>query len=631
MCGIAGIYHPQQARPIEESRVAAMLAPMRHRGPDGDGLWSAPGVAFGHLRLAIIDVAGSPQPMHSPDGALTITYNGEVYNFAALRAELEGLGHHFRTHGDTEVILAAYAQWGTACLSRLDGMFAFAIHDARDQSLFLVRDRLGVKPLYLANLPDGSLAFASELKGLLTLPQLNRTADITAVEDFLAFGYVPDDSCIVAGVRKLAAGHFLHIKRGQPVPEPQRWWTLDFSSRVKASQAEAEEHLVHLLRAAVQSRMVSDVPLGAFLSGGVDSSAVVALMAEASEKAVNTCAIGFDDSALDETSYADLIARRFATAHRSRTVSSDDFALADLVAHHADEPFADASALPTYRVSELAREHVTVALSGDGADEAFAGYRRMVFQHQEERARALIPGGIRRSLLGPLGRAWPTDARIPRPLRAAATLTGLSREGWEAYALGVGVTGPEARGRLFNDAARTALSGHRAEDRWRAAFAAAPAREALDRAQWADMMIALPGDILTKVDRMSMAVSLEAREPLLDHHLIEFAAQLPAGWRVRGSTGKYLLKKSMERYLPRDILYRQKMGFVTPISRWFAGPLAGAARDLAGSPTLARTGWFDMTEIGRLVAAHQSGKADHGRQIWQFFMLEKSLSRLFGL
>lgn len=631
MCGIAGIYHPQQARPIDPLRVSAMLHPMRHRGPDGDGVWNAPGVAFGHLRLAIIDVAGSPQPMHSPDDALTITYNGEVYNFRALRAELEAFGHAFRTQGDTEVILAAYAQWGVDCLSRLDGMFAFAIYDARDQSLFLARDRLGVKPLFFADLPDGSIAFASELKGLLALPQITRAPNLTAVEDFLAFGYVPDDSCIVAGVRKLAAGHYLRVQRGQIVPAPTQWWRLDFSRRVTASVGEAEEHLVHLLRAAVRSRMVSDVPLGAFLSGGVDSSAVVALMAEASNSAVNTCSIGFDDAALDESSYAELIAQRFATDHRSRTMSSDDFALADIVALHADEPFADASALPTYRVSELARENVTVALSGDGADEAFAGYRRMVFQHQEERARGWIPGGIRRGLLGPLGRAWPTDARIPRPLRAGATLTGLSRDGWEAYALGVGVTSPDQRARLFNDAARAALSGHRAEDRWRAAFAAAPARESLDRAQYADMMIALPGDILTKVDRMSMAVSLEAREPLLDHHLIEFAAQLPSKWRVQGSTGKWLLKKSMERYLPRDILYRPKMGFVTPISRWFRGPLAGAARDLAGSPTLARTGWFDMAELGRLVEAHQTGRADHGRQIWQFFMLEKSVQRLFGL
>lgn len=631
MCGIAGLYHPEQPRPLPQDRVAAMLVPMRHRGPDGDGLWSAPGVVFGHLRLSIIDVAGSPQPMHSPDGRLTLTFNGEIYNFRALRADLAAKGHIFRTEGDSEVILAAYAQWGPDCLSRLDGMFAFAIHDAADGSLFLARDRFGVKPLHYVTLPDGSIAFASELKGLLTLPTLRVQAQLTAVEDYMAFGYVPDDNCIVAGVEKLPAGHYLHIRRGLPVPRPVQWWDLDFTRRITVGEQEAEEHLFALLRAAVRSRMVSDVPLGAFLSGGVDSSTVVALMAEASSSAVNSCAIGFDDARLDETSYADIIARRYATDHRMRIVSSDDFTLADLVAHHSDEPFADASALPTYRVSQLAREEVTVALSGDGADEAFAGYRRLVFQHQEERVRRFLPAAFRRSVLAPVARVWPQMDWAPRPFRAKATLTGLARSGEEAYALGIGVTGPEMRHSLYTDATRAALTGYVAEERWWRTMRGAPAAEPLDRAQYADMKIALPGDILTKVDRMSMAVSLEAREPLLDHHLVEFAATLPAHMRVRGGTGKWLMKKAMERTLPRDILYRQKMGFVTPLTAWFRGPLAAQARSLAASPTLAATGWFDMAAIDRLVSAHQSGRADYGRQIWQFFMLEKSLQKLFGL
>jgi asparagine synthase (glutamine-hydrolysing) len=631
MCGIAGLYHPEQPRPLLPERVAAMLMPMRHRGPDGDGLWHAPGVVLGHLRLSIIDVAGSPQPMHGAEGRLTISYNGEVYNYRELRAELAALGHGFRTSGDTEVILAAYAQWGPACLSRLDGMFAFAIHDAADGSLFLARDRLGVKPLFLAELPDGSIAFASELKGLLALPNLRVEADTTAVEDYLAFGYVPDDACIVAGVRKLPAGHYIHIRRGKPVPAPQRWWTLEFTRRITARVEEAEEHCFQLLRAAVRSRMVADVPLGAFLSGGVDSSTVVALMAEASPHAVNSCAIGFDEALLDETRYADIIARRYATDHRMRIVSSEDFTIADTVAAHFDEPFADASALPTYRVSQLAREEVTVALSGDGADEAFAGYRRLVFQHQEERIRRWIPSAVRRSLLGPLARALPQTDWLPRPLRAKATLTGLARSGEEAYALAIGVTGPEMRSQLYSDAMRARLRGYVAEERWWRTMRAAPAAEPLDRAQYADMMIALPGDILTKVDRMSMAVSLEAREPLLDHHLVEFAATLPAGMRVRGGTGKWLMKRAMERTLPRDILYRPKMGFVTPLTAWFRKGLAEEARALAASPTLAATGWFDMRAIERLVTAHQSGRIDHGRQIWLFFMLEKSLKRLFSL
>ncbi len=631
MCGIAGLFHPAQPRPLDPARVAAMLAPMRHRGPDGEGVWHAPGVALGHLRLSIIDVAGSPQPMASADGRLMIVFNGEIYNFKALRADLAALGHHFRTEGDTEVILAAWQQWGAACLNRLEGMFAFALHDAATQSLFLARDRFGVKPLFHTTLPDGTIAFASELKGLLALPHLRVQPDLTAVDDFMAFGYVPDDTSIVAGVRKLAAGHYLLIARGDAMPVPVQWWDLDFTRRISVSAAEAEEHLVLLLRAAVRSRMVADVPLGAFLSGGVDSSAVVALMAEASGSAVKSCAIGFDEARLDETAYAAEIARRFATDHRVRTVGADDFGLADLVAQHCDEPFADASALPTYRVSELARETVTVALSGDGADEAFAGYRRLVFQHQEERTRRFLPAGLRRSVIGPAARHWPQMDWAPRGLRAKATLAGLARSGEEAYALAVGITGPAMRSGLYTDAARTALRGYQAEERWWRAMRNAPAAEPLDRAQYADMKIALPGQILTKVDRMSMAVSLEAREPLLDHHLVAFAATLPANLRVRGTTGKYLLKKAMERYLPQDILYRPKMGFVTPVQAWFRGPLAAAARGLAASPTLAETGWFDMKAIAALVATHQSGRAHHGRQIWQLFMLEKSLQRLFGI
>ncbi len=631
MCGIAGLYHLETAKPVDPARLRMMLAPMAHRGPDGSGVWTAPGVGLGHLRLAIIDLAGSPQPMVSNDDTAVISFNGEIYNFRALRAELEGHGHAFRTNGDTEVLLAAWRQWGPACLDRLNGMFAFAIHDLRQGCLFLARDRMGVKPLYYARLSDGSLAFASELKGLLRHPLLGRTPDLRAVEDYLAFGYVPDDACILAGVQKLAAGHYLRLERGKPMPEPVRWWGVDFSSRIRASANEAAEHLVHLLRAAVTDRMVADVPLGAFLSGGVDSSAVVAFMAGASKRAVNSASIGFDERALDETAYARQIAQRFATNHRERIVAANDFALIDRLADAFDEPFADASALPMYQLCQMAREDVTVALSGDGADEAFAGYRRLVFQHREERLRALIPAPLRRHLLGPLGRVWPQMDWAPRPLRARATLTGLGMDGAQAYAAAVGVTGCDQRQRLFNDAARRALGGHVAEARYWQAMANAPAREPLDRAQYADFQHWLPGDILTKTDRMSMAVSLEVREPLLDYRLVEFAATLPAAMRVRGGTGKAILKQAMEPYLPRDILYRPKMGFVTPISAWLRGPLKDRAAGLATSPVLARCDWFDLAEVARLADAHIGGRRDHGRTLWQLLMLEKSLTRLFGL
>jgi len=629
MCGIAGIFYPATPKPVDPARIKAMADVQAHRGPDGSGVWTAPGVGLGHRRLSIIDVAGSPQPMASTDGALTVTYNGEIYNFAALRTELQALGAVFATKGDTEVLLHGWDAWGPAMLDRLNGMFAFALHDARRQCLFLARDRLGVKPLHYVELSDGGLAFASELKGLLAHPLLRRSPDIRAVEDYMAFGYVPDDACIVAGVKKLPAGHSLLIERGKPVPAPSRWWDVDFSKRATGSTRALQEELVARLRDAVTSRMVADVPLGAFLSGGVDSSAVVAFMAEASKRAVKTCTIGFNEARLDERAYATEIAKRFATEHRERVVSVDDFALIATLVGAFDEPFADASALATYQVCQLARENVTVALSGDGADEAFAGYRRYKFQAAEERVRGLLPSSIRSGVFGTLGRVYPKADWAPRPLRAKTTLLALAEDGAEAYARSVGVTTPALRHMLFTAEARRGLGGHRAEDRYIRSMRDAPARDALDRAQYADFQHWLPGDILTKADRTSMAVSLEAREPLLDYRLVEFAATLPASMRLRGGQGKWLMKKALERYLPRDILYRPKMGFVTPISAWFRGPLADAAASLARSRVLAGSGWFEPAMIERLAADHRAGRAEHGRTLWQLMMLERAMTRLF--
>jgi asparagine synthase (glutamine-hydrolysing) len=628
MCGIAGIFHPGTPKPVEPNRILAMIAAQAHRGPDGDGIWTAPGVGLGHRRLSIIDLEGSRQPMS--DGSLTITYNGEVYNFAELRDALIAKGAIFRTTGDTEVLLHAWRAWGPSMLDRLNGMFAFAIHDSAAHTLFLARDRLGVKPLHYVELADGSLAFASELKGLLAHPQLRRVPDLHAVEDYLALGYVPDDACIVAGVKKLAAGHFLLVERGRPVPPPRRWWDIDFSNRVTGPAKALGEELVDRMRAGVRSRMVADVPLGAFLSGGVDSSAVVALMAEASPKAVRTCTIGFDEAGHDERGFATMVARRFATDHRERVVQSGDVSLIDTLVASFDEPFADASALATYQVCALARESVTVALSGDGADEALAGYRRYKFQSAEERIRGLLPAHLRADVFGTLGRWYPKADWAPRPLRARSTLLALARDGGEAYARSVGVTAPELRTQLFTPSARAALGDYAAEDRYVVTMANAPARDAIDRAQYADIKHWLPGDILTKVDRTSMAVGLEAREPLLDHRLIEFCATLPANMRLRHGEGKWLMKKAMEPYLPREILYRQKMGFVTPISAWFREALAGEAIALAKSRTLGETGWFDMATIARIADEHRMGRAEHGRTLWQFVMLERSMRRMFS-
>lgn len=600
---------------------------MAHRGPDGAGVWTAPGVGLGHRRLSIIDIAGSPQPMASTDGAAMLVFNGEIYNYRELREELKGAGAEFHTDGDSEVILAAWQRWGPDCVTRLHGMFAFAIYDQRQRTLFLARDRLGVKPLFYAPLSDGSLAFASELKGLLAHPLLRREVDPLAIEDYLTWGYVPDHRSILQGVMKLPAGHTLLLRHDAPLPAPSQYWEVSFAERRKGRAADLEAELLHLMRQAVTSRMVSDVPLGAFLSGGVDSSAVVALMAEASREPVKTCSIGFDVAAADESTYAEQIARKFATDHRARTVSPDDFEHLDALVGMFDEPFADASALPTWRVCQLARETVTVALSGDGADEAFAGYRRQVFQHGEDRVRSLLPQALRGPVFGGLGAIYPKADWAPRPLRAKTTLLALAGTSEEGYSRAVSIIPPELRQTLYSPEFLRLRGDYRAEQPFEEVMRKAQARSGLDRAQYADLKFWLPGDILTKVDRTSMAVSLEAREPLLDHRLIEFAASLPEHLRVRRGEGKWLLKKTMQRYLPDDILYRPKQGFVTPIAQWFRGPLAEQARAIASSDALVRTGWFDGKRLAAMADAHIAGRSDHGRLLWQLVMLDKSLVR----
>ncbi|GGD93317.1 amidotransferase 1, exosortase A system-associated [Tsuneonella deserti] len=628
MCGIAGIFHCGTPKPVDPSRLTRMCEAIAHRGPDGSGVWTAPGVGLGHRRLSIIDLAGSPQPMPSFDGRAMLVFNGEIYNFRELRRELEGLGARFRTHGDSETILAAWQQWGVDCLRRLQGMFAFAIYDLEKRELFLARDRLGVKPLFTALLSDGSLAFGSELKALLAHPLLRREVDPLAVEDYLAWGYVPDHRSILTGVEKLPAGHYRLLKHDASPAAPVRWWDVSFLERRRDKPEDLEAELLFHLREAVGSRMIADVPLGAFLSGGVDSSSVVALMSESSPEPVRTCSIGFDHASLDETSYARLVAERFHTDHRERIVSSDDFDEIDRLSGMFDEPFADASALPTWRVCQLARETVTVALSGDGADEAFAGYRRQSFHAAEERARALLPRWLRQSVFGTLGKYYPKADWAPRPLRAKTTFQSLASSGEEGYARALAVMPPEIRQTLYTDGFRRRLEGYRAEQPLLALMHRAPARSGLDRAQYADLAFWLPGDILTKVDRTSMAVGLEAREPLLDHRLVEFAASLPEKLRIRRGQGKWLLKHAMERYLPHSVLYRPKQGFVTPIAQWLRGPLASEARAIGRGARIARTGWFDGDRLSALAEAHISGKSDHSRFLWQMLMLDRSLRQL---
>lgn len=628
MCGIVGLFARDRQAPVDRSVLTRMRDSMTHRGPDGAGLWLAQGVGLAHRRLSVIDVEGSPQPMHSQDERTVIVFNGEIYNYRALRRELRQHGHRFSTEGDTEVILAAWREWGSRCLERLDGMFAFAIYDRNSRKLFLARDRFGVKPLFTATLPDGTFAFSSELKGLLAHPALEREVDPLAIEDYFTWGYVPDHRSILKGVQKLPAGHFMVVEHGMAPRPPERWWDISFADRHHMHEADEAEVIHSHLCDAIESRMVSDVPIGAFLSGGVDSSTVVALMSDLSDRPVTTCSIGFDVAGLDETAYARRIASQFSTDHHERMVNPAMFDRIDALAAMFDEPFADASALPTAEVCALARQHVTVALSGDGADEAFAGYRRHVFHAAEENARKWLPAGFRRKVFGPLAAIYPKADWAPRPLRARSTLHALALSGEEAYASALSVMTPKDRAGIFSPSMMRTLGGYRAEQPLIDLMRAAPARNGLDRAQYADLKFWLPGDILTKVDRTSMAVSLEAREPLLDHRLVEFAACLPKARRVFGGEGKYALKRAMAGDLPADILHRPKQGFVLPIAQWFRTDLRDTARAAVRSERLLDSGWFDADALSRLAEDHIAGRRDHARELWQLVMLERNMSLL---
>jgi asparagine synthase (glutamine-hydrolysing) len=597
-----------------------MTAALRHRGPDQSGIHSEPGVALGHRRLSIIDLDGGRQPLANEDGTVLVAYNGEIYNFAALAEELQGLGHRFRTHCDTEVIVHAWEQWGEACLDRFRGMFAFAVWDRNAETLFLARDRLGIKPLYYADLPSGELIFASELKALLLHPGLARQVDPRAVEDYFAYGYVPDPKTILTGAAKLPPGHWLRVRRGEPLPAPRSYWDLPAGGTYQGREAEAEEELLARLREAVDIRRIAEVPLGAFLSGGVDSSAVVAMMASLSEAPVQTCSISFGEPQFDEAAYARQVASRYATDHHSRQVDPEDFDLIDRLAELYDEPYADSSALPTYRLCELARRHVTVALSGDGGDETLAGYRRYRFHLHEQHLRNLLPAAIRAPLFGLLGRCWPKLDWAPRPLRAKATLQALARDPVEGFFHSVSVFGDPLRGHLFSPELRRELQGYRAVETLREHAARCPSDDALARVQYLDLKTWLPGDILTKVDRASMAHSLEVRVPLLDHRLVEWTMALPAGLKLRGGEGKYLLKRALRSHLSDEVLYRPKMGFSMPIAQWFRGPLRERLRQSLLAPSMADSGVFDMGFVASLVDAHQSGRSDHSSALWSLWM-----------
>ncbi|MCC6710520.1 MAG: amidotransferase 1, exosortase A system-associated [Gammaproteobacteria bacterium] len=627
MCGIAGIVDLRGVAEIDERLLRNMTDALTHRGPDECGYHREPGVGFGHRRLSIIDLASGQQPMASDDRRCWLTYNCEIYNYQELRTELEAAGYSFRTHSDTEVLLKSWLHWQEDCVRRLRGMFAFAVWDAARETLFLARDHLGVKPLYFAGLADGRVLFASELKSLMLCPEVGRDIDPLAVEEYFSYGYVPEPRTIYTSVAKLAPGHSLCLRRGQALQTPRQYWDVPFRLDSKLGMADAAEQLLTRTREAVRSQMVSEVPLGAFLSGGVDSSAVVAMMAGLQSTPVNTCSIGFDVAGFDESSYAAEIAQRFGTTHHTRQVSPDDFALVDKLIDLYDEPYADSSALPTYRVCELARERVTVALSGDGGDENHAGYRRYKLHMAEEKIRSLLPLNVRRAVFGPLGALYPKADWAPRVFRAKTTFQSLARDSVAAYFHTISIFSDDLRAKLFSPAFRRDLQGYTAVEVLRRHAAASPTDDALSLVQYLDLKTYLPGDILTKVDRASMAHALEVRVPLLDHELVEWTSSLPSALKLHHGEGKFLFKKCLEPHLPEHILYRPKMGFAVPLAKWFRGALRERIESVVMGERLRATGYFNESFLRHLTEAHHSGRRDYSALLWTLMMFDAFLGK----
>ena len=630
MCGITGIFDTRGSGTIDCETLVRMNESQHHRGPDEVGLHIEPGLGFGHRRLSIIDLATGQQPLFNEDGSICITYNGEVYNYRELIAELTALGYQFRTRSDTEAIVHAWEAWGEDCVKRLRGMFAFALWDRNRETLFLARDRLGVKPLHYALLPDGTLLFGSELKSLLTHGGLRRDIDPFAIEEYFALGYVAEPRTIFRGACKLPPAHTLAIRRGQPLPQPREYWRVRFSCANRMGMDEACEELRGRLAESIRLRMISEVPLGAFLSGGVDSGAVVATMAGLSDTPVNTCAIAFADPAFDESRYAAQVAERYRTHHHVDRVVSDDFDLIDTLARLYDEPYADSSAIPTYRVCQLARRHVTVALSGDGGDESFAGYRRYRLHLAEERLRAALPLGLRRSVFGLLGRTYPKLDWAPRVFRAKTTFEALARDPVDAYLNSVSFLREPLRAQLYSASLHSNLGGYRAAEVFARHARDAGTDDPLALIQYLDIKTYLVGDINTKVDRASMAHSLEVREPLMDHELVEWLASLPPDLKIRDGESKFLLKKSMEMRLPNEILYRPKMGFAVPLARWFRGPLRQRVRDTLATGELVASGCFNPQALRRVADEHLSGARDHSTPIWTLLMFDAFLRNVMG-
>lgn len=622
MCGISGIFSFNEEFVVDENQLKSMNRAIAHRGPDDEGYFFSNGVGLGHRRLSIIDLAGGHQPIFNEDGTVATVFNGEIYNHKVIKKELQELGHVFQTNSDTETIVHAWEEWQEGCLERLNGMFAFAIWDANTKQLFIARDRAGEKPIYYSLLKDGSVAFASELKALKKHALLDQRLDKCAIEDFLTFGYIPEPKSIYSSVKKLKAGHYLLLAQsGNELLQPQQYWDLPWNSSDSEATAGLTEQLFERLKSAVELRMESEVPLGAFLSGGVDSSSIVAHMSQLQEKPVTTCAIGFDVPKFNESEFAKKVAIHCNTSHHLDVVKVDDFSVIDKLPTMYDEPFADNSALPTYMVCKSARKHVTVALSGDAGDELFVGYRRYRMHLNEHKVRKKIPKVIRDTVIKPLAAIYPKLDWAPRVFRAKTTLESIALSPSDAYLNSVSLIRKKERFSLYSEAFKRDLNGYCSNQVFDEHLEGKEFQCPVKLAQYLDFKTWMPSDILTKVDRASMANSLEVRVPMLDHHFVEWAFKLPLDVKLDGGNGKACLKKSMEPHLPYDNLYRDKMGFSSPVAQWLRGPLKARLRSALDNLVSSELDIFEASAINTLFEEHQNKRRDHGTTLWALMML----------
>ncbi|HMF51957.1 MAG TPA: asparagine synthase (glutamine-hydrolyzing), partial [Candidatus Saccharimonadales bacterium] len=579
------------------------------------GFYLSGGIGLGHRRLSIIVLAAGHQPMSNEDGTIWVVFNGEIYNFPELRDFLISKGHTFKTQSDTEAIVHLYEEVGEDCFRSLRGMFAIALWDGRNRKLVLARDRVGKKPLYYY-CDDSKIAFASEMKAILQVPGVPREIDEEALADYFSFLYVPAPKSIFKHIRKVRPGHYLVVsEKGLRECE---YWDIKFSQVRDASVEEWCENLLDTYREAVRLRLMSDVPLGAFLSGGVDSSSVVALMANLVDHPVTTCSIGFEEKEFNEIEYAREVAGLFNADHHERIVRPDAVAILEKLVWHYDEPFADSSAIPTYYVSQVARERVTVALSGDGGDENFAGYRRYYFDRRENALRAVLPAATRGPIFGTLAALYPKADWAPRIFRGKATFENLARSPIEAYFRSVSALRPELKAQVLHPELLQQLGGYDSLDVLRYYYDKADTKDPLSRIQYVDIKTYLTDDILVKVDRASMAHSLEVRAPILDHKLMELAASIPSSLKLRGTSGKFIFKKALERILPKNVLQRRKMGFAVPLAKWFRGEL----KDFAHSAIFARnqSAFLNEDTVKQVWREHQGGLRDRSTELWTMLM-----------